>query len=425
MMKTHAVRLYGANQLKLDEFELPEMKDDEIIVKVVSDSICMSTYKATKLGKKHKRVPNDCDVNPVVIGHEFAGIIKKVGKKWQHQFKEGDKFAIQPALNYKGSMDSPGYSFRWYGGDMTYAIIPNEVMEINCLINYQGDAFFEASLAEPMSCVIGAFHAAYHTIPSQYTHVMDIKENGALAILGGAGPMGLGAIDYAIHRDHKPRLLVVTDMDEARLKRASEVFTVEEAKKHGVTLHYVNPLDHDDVEAYLKDLNEGQGYDDVMVFVPVKALCEQGDRLLGKDGTLNFFAGPTDDQFVANINLYNVHYGATKVIGSTGGNTDDLIESLDLTAAGKITPGSMITHIGGLDSVVDTVLDYPSIPGGKKMIYTHHRMPLTALEDLDTLKTLNPKYETLYKIVKDNQFIWTLEAERYLLKEIMEDPDAR
>ncbi|MCR0605713.1 hypothetical protein MKA47_05105 [[Clostridium] innocuum] len=49
-MKTKAVRLYGVDDIRLDEFELPEIKDDEILVKVVSDSICMSTWKTVKQG---------------------------------------------------------------------------------------------------------------------------------------------------------------------------------------------------------------------------------------------------------------------------------------------------------------------------------------------------------------------------------------
>lgn len=44
-MKTKAVRLYGANDLRTEEFELPEIKDDEILVKIVSDSICMSSLQ--------------------------------------------------------------------------------------------------------------------------------------------------------------------------------------------------------------------------------------------------------------------------------------------------------------------------------------------------------------------------------------------
>lgn len=415
-MKTRAVRLYGENHLQLDTFELPEMKEDEILVKVVSNSICMSTYKAALQGKRHKRVPDDCDVNPVVTGHEFAGVIVKVGEKWQDQFKAGDKFAIQPALNYKGSMYSPGYSFRWYGGNMTYAVIPQEVMEINCLIKYEGDAYFEASLAEPMSCNIGAFNAAYHTIPSTYKHVMGIKENGAMAILGGCGPMGMGSIDYAIHRDVKPSVLVVTDISDDRIKRASEVLTVEEAAKHGVELHYVNPNNHENPVEYLRSLTGGKGYDDVMVYVPVKDLVVQGDQLLGKDGTLNFFAGPIDNQFSAPINLYNVHYAATKIIGSTGGNTDDMIESLEMTAAGKINPAVMLTHVGGLDSAAETILNLPKIPGGKKLIYTQVDMPLTAIDSFDTLQDINPKFLELHEINKRHQFLWSLEAEQFLLE---------
>ncbi len=171
-MKTKAVRLYGANDLRLEEFELPQIKNDEILVKVITDSICMSTYKAAILGEQHKRVPEDISQNPIIAGHEFAGVIVEVGSKWQHQFKPGQKFAIQPALNYKGSMASPGYSYKYFGGDCTYAIIPQEVMELGCLLPYDGEAFYDASLAEPMSCIIGAFHASYHTVPGKYEHNM-------------------------------------------------------------------------------------------------------------------------------------------------------------------------------------------------------------------------------------------------------------
>lgn len=45
-MKTKAVRLYGKEDLRLEEFDLPEMKEDEILAHIISDSVCMSTYKA-------------------------------------------------------------------------------------------------------------------------------------------------------------------------------------------------------------------------------------------------------------------------------------------------------------------------------------------------------------------------------------------
>ena len=102
-MKTKAVRMYGTRDLRLEEFELPEIKDDEILAKIITDSICMSTYKLVEQGKKHKRAPQNMDTHPIITGHEFAGVIVKVGKKWQDQFKPGMRFAQQPALNYKAA----------------------------------------------------------------------------------------------------------------------------------------------------------------------------------------------------------------------------------------------------------------------------------------------------------------------------------
>ena len=98
-------------------------------------------------------------------------------------------------------------------------------MELDCLLPYSGDAFFYGSLSEPVSCIVGGFHASYHTKAGSYVHEMGIKEGGKAAILAGVGPMGLGAIDYAIHCDRKPSLLVVTDIDSARLERAAKLLT--------------------------------------------------------------------------------------------------------------------------------------------------------------------------------------------------------
>ena len=409
-MNTKAVRIYGKEDLRLEEFELPPIGDDEILASVVSDSICMSSYKAAKQGPAHKRVPNDVAVNPTILGHEFSGEIIKVGKKWQNDYKVGQKYAIQPALNYKGSQDAPGYSFRYVGGNATYVVIPNEVMEMNCLLPYNGDAFFYASLAEPMSCVIGAFHANYHTTNGVYEHRMGIVEGGNMALLAGAGPMGLGAIDYIIHCDRKPGLLVVTDIDDTKLNRAAQLLTVEEAEENGVRLHYMNTSNTDDLLA----LTDGNGYDDVFVYAPVAPLIEMADSILGNDGCLNFFAGPTDTAFSAKFNFYNVHYASTHIVGTSGGNTDDMREALSMMEKGLINPSAMITHVGGLDSVIDTTLNLPNIPGGKKLVYPHISMPLTAIDELKN--SADPIYQALGEIVEKNNGLWCREAEEYLLK---------
>lgn len=409
-MKTRAVRLYGKNDLRLEEFELPPIKDDEILAKVVSDSICMSSHKAALQGAAHKRVPDDVASNPTILGHEFSGELLEVGAKWQGSFKAGQKFAIQPALNYKGSLNAPGYSYRFIGGNATYVVIPNEVMEQNCLLPYDADAFFYASLAEPMSCIVGAYHANYHTQAGSYDHKMGIKEGGNMALLAAAGPMGLGAIDYAIHCGRKPSMIVVTDIDDTRLSRAAGILTVEESSKNGVKLVYLNTTDANQ----LLDLTNGRGFDDVFVFAPVAPVVGLGDKILGADGCLNFFAGPIDPEFRALFNFYNVHYASTHVVGTSGGNTSDMIESLSMMGSKQIDPAAMITHVGGLDCVIDTTLNLDKIPGGKKLIYTHISMPLTAIADFENKS--GPVFRKLDEIVKGNNGLWCAEAEKYLLE---------
>lgn len=415
-MKTKAVRMYGTRDLRLEEFELPEIKDDEILVKIMSDSICMSTYKLVEQGKKHKRAPQNIDTNPIIIGHEFAGVIVKVGAKWQDQFKPGQRFAQQPALNYKGSLASPGYSYEYFGGACTYCIIPHEVMELGCLMNYDGDSFFEASLGEPMSCIIGGYHANYHTNKKNYEHTMGTKEGGNILIMGGCGPMGLGAVSYGIQFENRPKRIVVTDISDDRIARAKKMITPEQAAANGVELIYANTAAMDDEYEGLMALTEGHGYDDVFVYVPNKQVAELGDRLLAFDGCMNFFAGPTDNQFKAEINLYNSHYTSTHILGTTGGNNDDLIEANKLAAAGKIEPAVMVTHVGGINSIIDTTLNLPKIPGGKKLTYTQFDMPLTAIDDFEELGKTDSLFAKLDAACKENRGMWSAKAEKILFE---------
>jgi threonine dehydrogenase-like Zn-dependent dehydrogenase len=419
-MKTRAVRLYGKKDLRVDDFELPGIAENEILAKVVCDSLCMSSYKAALQGADHKRIPDDVAENPVMIGHEFAGEILEVGPKWKGEFKPGDKFAIQPALNYEGGpvgvMGAPGYSYRYLGGDATYVVIPSEVMDMGCLMVYNGPGYYPASLAEPFSCVIGAMHANYHIKPGTYVHDMEIVDGGRLAILAGVGPMGLAAINYLLHREERrPSLMVVTDIDQERLNRAAHLYSPEEAGRRGIELHYVNTAGMDDPVRHLKTFSRGEGYNDVFVFAPVSQVIELADGLLAFDGCLNFFAGPADPGFSARLNFYNVHYAFTHIMGTSGGNTGDIRESLELMEKG-MDPSGLITHIGGLNAVPEATLNLPGIPGGKKLIYTHVEMPLTAIADFRKLGETHPLFRELADICDRHAGLWSVEAEELLLR---------
>ncbi len=416
-METLALRLYGENDLRLERFELNEITDDEILADIVTNSICMSDYKASIQGGKHKRVPDDVANNPIILGHEFCGRLLKVGKNWQHKFTPGQKYGVQPQLNLPGHEHwAPGYSFPYIGGDATRIVIPREVLELDCLLSYDGDAYYKSSIAEPVSCIVGAFRCSYHFDPGQYVHYMGIKNGGTMVVLAGAGPMGLSAIDLAIHGpEHRPARMVITDIDQARLDRAAEIFPVEHARECGVELHYLNTSKAADPVEFIKAANNGEGYNDVMIFAPVPALIQQGSALLAYNGCMNFFAGPSKQDFMASINFYDVHYMGHHVVGSSGGNTKDLQDSMNYAAQGLITPSVMITHVGGIDSVAATTLNLPHIAGGKKLVYTHVSMPMTAIDDFEQLGATDPYFADLHLICKRNKGLWCSEAERYVL----------
>ena len=412
-MKTCAVRLYGKHDLRLEEFELPPCGDDEILARLTCDSICTSSYKAFQQGAEHVRVPDNVAENPVIIGHEFCGEIVQVGAKWQSDWQPGQRFVIQPALNYQGSLDAPGYSYPHIGGGATFVIIPNEVMEMDCLLEYQGDAFFRGSLAEPYSCVIAALNSNYHIPEGSHRHEMGIRPGGRTLIIGGTGPMGTAMIDLALHGDRSPGLLVVTGKGADSVEQTRAAFPVEAAAAGGVELHY---LDVDDLEGQRQMIKAiASDFDDIFLLFADRELLELADQLLAKDGCLNFFAGPGDRNFSATINFYAQHYAFHHYTAISGGTTDDIRQSLEYFKNKSLHPEKMVTHIGGLNAVGDTIARLPEVGGAKKLIYNHISLPLTALRDLPSLAAENDFFAGLADITSQTGG-WSPAAERYLLK---------
>lgn len=292
-------------RFSLREFELPEITDNELLVSVISDSVCLSTWKAALLGSEHKRVPDDLENHPVITGHECAGVIVEVGKNLTGKYKKGQRFVLQPAMGLPSGY-SAGYSYEYFGGNATYMIIPEIAINLGCVLPYHGSYFAAASLAEPMCCIIGAYHANYHTTQYVYEHRMGVKPGGNIALLACAGPMGIGAIDYAINGGIQPSRVVVVDIDDKRLAQVQKLLPVDLAASKGIELVYVNTKGMSDPVQTLRALTGDVGFDDIFVYAAVPAVVEMADELLAEDGCLNFFAGPTDKNFKVPFNFYNV-----------------------------------------------------------------------------------------------------------------------
>ena len=424
-MKAKALRLYGASDLRLEDVELEPAGEDGVIVEIVANSVCVSDYKCVTLGAGHRRVPGDIAAHPVMIGHEMSGIVREVGERWKGRFSVGQRVGIQPTLNVPGhELDSViGFSWRGAGGESTHVRLPSVAMEMGCLLPYGGDAFFKCSLAEPLSCVLAGLRANYHNEQAAHAHVQGIRAGGAMLLMAGCGSMGLGLVDIACHSpERRPRMLVVTDVDEARLSRAARMFGLAwadgraDGDVNGVALHFVDTAAFADPVAALRAYpGAADGYDDIFVMAAVPALLSQCSSLLAYDGCLNFFAGPKDKELTAPFNFYNVHYMMHHVAANSGSLVGDMADCVDWIGRGILHPEVMVTHVGGLDSAADATLNLLAVPGGKRLVYTHVSMPMTAIADFAEKGKTNPLFAALDRICAAHNGLWGEEAEDYLL----------
>ena len=411
-MKTKGVRLYGAMDLKLEEFELPKIEKNEVLMRVVTDSICASTYKAVKQGTAHKRVPPTVAEQPIIIGHELCGEILEVGEELKDQWTVGQKAVIQPALKLESGYD-PGYSYPYVGGNTIYAVVPPIVLERGCLIPFEGDCYFKGSLVESIGCVLRGYKGFYHTDYTNYVRTDGAKQGGRIAILGGAGPMGIAAVELATGYAGVAQV-VVTDLNDERLAYAAAKSSPEEAAKHGCDLRYVNTSNMENVVEELIAMSDG-GFDDVFVMVPVPALFNMAEKICREDGCVNFFAGPPIHDMQGSLNLYRVHYDGIHVVGTAGSIPEDTVDTIHIIEKKQINAGALVSHILGLDAYPDAILAMERPNGCKKVCYTGIDIPLVALEDFAELGKTDPLFAELDRIVKANDGLWCTEAEEYLL----------
>ena len=434
-MKAKAWRLYGAKDARLEDIELESAGEDGVVVEIVTNTICLSDYKGATLGTGHKRVPKDIATRPTMFGHEVSGIVREVGERWKGQFHVGQRVGLQPSLNIPGhELETVGYAWHTIGGETTHVYLPSIVMEMGCLLPYDGDAFFKCSLAEPISCIVSGFRTNYHNAFCSHDLEVGIVDKGTMLLMAGCGAMGLGCIDIACHSPEKrPRRLVVTDIDDLRLARAARMFGMAYAdgrasgEINGVEVHFVNTNGLEDPVSALKAFNlvddaradnptsTGGGYDDIFLFAAVPALITQCSDLLGFGGCLNFFAGPTDQHLMASFNFYNVHYLMHHVVANSGGDVKDMADSVDWIGKGYLHPEVMITHVGGLDSAAQATFDMLKVPGGKRLVYTHVNMPMTAISDFAERGRTNPFFAELDRLCAANNGLWCKAAEDYLL----------
>jgi len=393
----------------VDEFELPELGSEELLLEVQSSAVCTSCHKTTVLGEDHHRVPNNIKTNPVILGHEFSATIIAVGSEITDQYQRGSSCIVQPMIYESGSEQlAVGHSIPNLGGYATRVIVPQSFVRANGVLPWTGNGFYRAALAEPLACIIAAFRSQYHTGRESYKPIYGTKKAGKTLFLAGSGSMGfLSVLLWQLRADQESELLVY-DRNEKNLERLNKQFRSDTR----ITSVHAPSTD----EAALRELSNGDGFDDVVVFAASEELVSLGLNLLGFDGCLNMFAGPVDSEFSVSLNFHAVHYERHHIVGSSGASREDFISALGLLESNKIDPSFLVTHIGGITSVVDTVSNLPKIGGAKKVIYPHLEFPLTEVVKLNELAQNDSRFISVAEIVKNNNNQWCETAEKELLK---------
>ncbi len=280
-----AYEIYGKSQGRMIEMEIPEPKDNEVIVQVKASGLCgtdVHIYEGNYYGEF-----------PVIGGHEFSGVVAKVGKNVK-TFQPGDRVAADPNVfceacefcqqniqNY--CLDAKAIGIEINGAFGEYLAAP-----ASSVFKLEGDKSFEEyAFAEPLSCVINGQNRAR-------------PEIGGNVLVIGCGAIGLLHIQLA--RYNGAGKIVAVDIDEKR---------EDVALKMGASAF----LKSDENLAENAFEISKYGYSLVIDCTGVPKVIENAVQLVRSDGTLLIFGVCNNDAQIT-VNPYEIFQRDLTITGS-------------------------------------------------------------------------------------------------------------
>ena len=323
-----AVRFYNPGDIRYEEIPIPSISPDEILVKVHAALTCGTDLKTYKRGH-----PVLIKKTPAIFGHEFSGVIAKVGKKVK-RFSEGMRVVCAnsaPCLDcyycHIGSYNLCENIKLLNGAYAEYIKVSPEIVRQNTLVIPDRIPFEHAALVEPLACVV-------HGIERSCIEVGDY-----VGILG-AGPIGLMLVRLAKLKG--ARVIVVGRND----------YKLSVAQKMGAD-EIINITNSPDPIQQVKDLTpHAQGVDVAIEAVGLPEAWEKALMVTRKGGLVNFFGGCEKGSF-ARIDTFQVHYEEKKLIGVFHHTPHCVSQALKLITEGLINPELLITHRMPLNEIKD------------------------------------------------------------------------
>lgn len=322
-----AARLYGAGDIRVEEIPVPEIADDEILIKVESAGICGTDLRMIDNG-----LPGDQAGGPRTLGHEFAGVVSGTGKKVQG-YAPGMRVAAAPNLGcgicdqcVRGDAhlcpDYQALGVQLDGGFAEYVRIPGQAVRSgNVAVLPDSVTFGQATLIEPLSCV--------------YSGLLQCPVRlGDDVLIIGAGPIG---VLYAMlaKRAGAGRVFVC-NRSEDRLTR------VKQLDSSFITLAA------DGLEEAVARLTDGRGVDMCVTANPSPEAQRIAVELTGVNGRINWFGGLPKTTGPVPVDTNRIHYKQISVTGTTKANNFHFRQAMRFIAGGMIQAEPLLSRSFGL-----------------------------------------------------------------------------
>jgi L-iditol 2-dehydrogenase len=329
----NAVVYHGVNDLRYSELEKPEIQPGSVLVRVIACSLCGSDLRTIRHG--HAAIKE-----PRVLGHETVGVVEEVGSGVS-RYKIGDKVAITPGVGcgtcsyclsgwqnmcYSRKTISQHYD----GGFAEYVLVPASAVSAgNINMIPKGVGFIEASLAEPLACVLNAQE--------------DMKIGvGDTVVVIGAGPIGI--MHGMVARATGAGKVIMLNRTPGRL---------EIAKQFGFDA-YID-LSNEDGDDVVMTLTDGKGANDVIVAAGSKDAIISGIKMTGKMGKVCMFAGLPKDSPEVLLDLNYMHYRQISLHGAFSSAPRHNAMALEMIRSGQVKTKKIVTHLVSLEKMVEGV----------------------------------------------------------------------
>ncbi|MBG0816651.1 zinc-dependent dehydrogenase [Planomonospora sp. ID82291] len=331
-------RFHAPGDIRVEDADEPVAGPGELKIRVRNCSTCGTDAKILKHGHHHIRPPR-------VMGHEIAGEVVDGTGAWA----PGDRVQVIAAIPCgtcgecrRGRMtvcpnqESMGYHYD--GGFAEYMVVPAKVLAVNGVNRIpDGVGFAEASVAEPLACVLNGQELAR------------VGEGDDVVIMG-SGP--IGCLHVRLARSRGAARVFLVDVNAGRLEAAAALVRPD-AAVHGGGPGAAGSAG-DAVEQILK-LTEGRGADVVITAAAAGAAQEQALRMAARQGRISFFGGLPKDHPIIRCDSNLVHYRELTIVGANGSSPAHNAQALELIAGGAVPVADLITHRLSLPEVLDGI----------------------------------------------------------------------